>query len=212
MSNEKMVRKVLRTFSKRFADKSNRKKGIALKASCEHEDICTQDLTETMSLLAKNFKKTLKYFNKKSCFSGNNAGVNDKWIDKGWKNSKCRGSNSGFNQQNKGKGYNDDSDKKEGCNANVSNFVAFTSKISTEDTVNPTVMDHPSDNINDDEEKITKEELMANYQMLFINWSKLTHAYTTGETERSELVQKNQELTRLFKKQRTEICILEEKI
>ncbi|GAA0177019.1 hypothetical protein LIER_42121 [Lithospermum erythrorhizon] len=52
MSNEKMVRK------------SPTKKGIALKASCEDED--REDLTKTMSLLAKNFNKTLKCFIKKN--------------------------------------------------------------------------------------------------------------------------------------------------
>ncbi|GAA0144988.1 hypothetical protein LIER_05287 [Lithospermum erythrorhizon] len=94
----------------------------------------------------------------------------------------------------------------------ISNFVAFTSKISTEDIINPIVMDHSSDNISDNKEELTEEELMANYQMLFIKWSKLTQAYTTGETARSELVQKNQELTRPVEEQKTEICILEEKI
>ncbi|GAA0166603.1 hypothetical protein LIER_21723 [Lithospermum erythrorhizon] len=82
--------------------KSNKKKVIALQANCEDKD--KEDLVETMSILAKNFNKTLKRFNKKSYISGNSPGVNDKQIEKRWKNSKFGGSNSGFNQQNKGKG------------------------------------------------------------------------------------------------------------
>ncbi|GAA0144913.1 hypothetical protein LIER_05233 [Lithospermum erythrorhizon] len=93
MSNEKLVRKVLRTLPKRFAHKvtaieeaqdlttmridelignlnnfemtfdpleSIKKNGIDLKASFEDED--GEDLTKTMSLLAKKFNKTLKRF------------------------------------------------------------------------------------------------------------------------------------------------------
>ncbi|GAA0179371.1 hypothetical protein LIER_29961 [Lithospermum erythrorhizon] len=67
---------------------------------------------------------------------------------------------------------------------NVNNFVAFMTNITKEHAVSPTVVDRPSDKISDDEEDLTKEELMANYQMLFMKWSKLTHAYTTEETER----------------------------
>ncbi|GAA0141345.1 hypothetical protein LIER_02509 [Lithospermum erythrorhizon] len=77
----------------------------------------------------------------------------------------------------------DDSDEEEWSDANVSNFFAFTSKVSTEDTVNPIVINHPSNNISDDEEQLTEEELMTNYQMLFIKWSKLSQTYTTGEIE-----------------------------
>ncbi|GAA0153461.1 hypothetical protein LIER_37679 [Lithospermum erythrorhizon] len=73
----------------------------------------------------------------------------------------------------------------EGSDTKVSNFIAFTSKISIEEPVNPTAIDHPSNNISDDEEELTKEELMGNYQMLFMKWSKLTKTYTTGATKRS---------------------------
>ncbi|GAA0155530.1 hypothetical protein LIER_13239 [Lithospermum erythrorhizon] len=48
--------------------------------------------------------------------------------------------------------------------------------------------------MSDEEGDLTKEELMANYQMLFIKWSKLTRVYTAGETKRSALMQKNHEL------------------
>ncbi|GAA0167276.1 hypothetical protein LIER_43786 [Lithospermum erythrorhizon] len=135
MSNEKLVRKVLRTLSKRFAHKvtvieeaqdlttmridelignlttfekmfessySNKNVGITLQARCE--DKLEEDLDETVSLLAKNFNKTLKRFYKKPYSGRNCLGFNDKWIHKGWKNSKFGGSNNGFNQQNKGTG------------------------------------------------------------------------------------------------------------
>ncbi|GAA0184696.1 hypothetical protein LIER_31984 [Lithospermum erythrorhizon] len=65
---------------------------------------------------------------------------------------------------------------------------------------------------NDDEGELTEEELMGNYQMLFVKWSKPTQAYTTREIKHSNLVQKNHELTKLVEEQRVEICILEEKI
>ncbi|GAA0151708.1 hypothetical protein LIER_10368 [Lithospermum erythrorhizon] len=172
-----------------------------------------------MILLTNRFNKTLKCFNKKPYSSGNNPGVNDKQTDKGWKNSISRGSNSGFNHQNKRKGIQcrecegfgyiqvecpnyvkkqsksyyttlsyDDSNEEEWIDIKVINFVSFTYKISIKEVVNPTVIDHPFDNINDDEQELTEEELMANYQMLFMKWSKLTKAYATGETECSLLV------------------------
>ncbi|GAA0155529.1 hypothetical protein LIER_13238 [Lithospermum erythrorhizon] len=135
MSNEKLVRKVLRTMPKRFAHKvnvieeaqdlsamrfdeligkltifemmfestkSSKRKEVALQAS--YEDKEEEDLAETMSLLAKNFNKTLKRFNKKPYSGGNNPGGSDKRIDKGWKNTKFGESNSGGNQQNSSKG------------------------------------------------------------------------------------------------------------
>ncbi|GAA0173909.1 hypothetical protein LIER_27414 [Lithospermum erythrorhizon] len=96
MSNEKLVRKVLRTLPKKFAHKvmtieeaqdlttmrvdelmgnltifemslddgeSTKKKEITLKAASE--DVEDEDLVETTNLLAKNFNKSFKMFNKK---------------------------------------------------------------------------------------------------------------------------------------------------
>ncbi|GAA0175127.1 hypothetical protein LIER_28367 [Lithospermum erythrorhizon] len=157
MINEKLVRKVLRTLPKRFAHKvtaieeahdlttmrfdelienlttfemmfesmeSNKRKGIALQASCEDKE--EEDLAETMSLLRSDNK--------------------------------------------------------------VSNFVAFTARDTKESTVSPTVIDCSTDNMSDDEGDLTEEELMANYQMVFMKLSKLNQAYTAGETERSALM------------------------
>ncbi|GAA0173417.1 hypothetical protein LIER_41753 [Lithospermum erythrorhizon] len=93
----------LTTFEMMFeSSESNKKKGIALQASCEDKD--EEDLAETMRIFAKNFNKILKYFNKKPYSGGNNPGVNDKRIEMGWKNSKFGALNTGFNQLNKGKG------------------------------------------------------------------------------------------------------------
>ncbi|GAA0172065.1 hypothetical protein LIER_25964 [Lithospermum erythrorhizon] len=67
MINEKSVRKMLRTFLK----ESSKRKGVALQENCEVKENEEEDLAETMSLLAKNFNKTLKRFNKKP-YSGSN--------------------------------------------------------------------------------------------------------------------------------------------
>ncbi|GAA0180968.1 hypothetical protein LIER_30180 [Lithospermum erythrorhizon] len=76
MSNEKLVRKVLRslpksTFEMMFeSTESSKRKWIALQTSCEDKE--EEDLVETMSLLANNFNKALKRFNKKPYSRGNN--------------------------------------------------------------------------------------------------------------------------------------------
>ncbi|GAA0143993.1 hypothetical protein LIER_35845 [Lithospermum erythrorhizon] len=75
---------------------------LVIKASCEDKE--EEDLAETMSLLAKNFKKTLKRFNKKLYSGRNKPGAFDKRTNKGWKKSKFGGSNSGGNQQSRSKG------------------------------------------------------------------------------------------------------------
>ncbi|GAA0156055.1 hypothetical protein LIER_13638 [Lithospermum erythrorhizon] len=106
----------------------------------------------------------------------------------------------------------DESDKEEGSDNKVGDFVAVTARNSIEDTVSPTVIGHSIDNINDDEEDLTKEELMANYQMLFMKWSKLTQALTTDEKEHDIFVSKNQELMKQVEEQRVKIYSLEEKI
>ncbi|GAA0168894.1 hypothetical protein LIER_23497 [Lithospermum erythrorhizon] len=93
----------LTTFEIMFeSSESNKKKGIVLQASCE--DKVEEYLAETMSLIAKNFNKILKRFNKKHYFGGNSPEVNDKRVDKRMKNSKFGGSNNGLNKQNKGNG------------------------------------------------------------------------------------------------------------
>ncbi|GAA0159087.1 hypothetical protein LIER_15954 [Lithospermum erythrorhizon] len=159
MSNEKLVRKVLRTLPKRFAHKvttieeaqdlttmrfdelirnlttfkmmfesseSNEKKGIALQANCK--DTKEEDLVETMSLLAKNFNKTLKCFNKNSYYGENSPGVEcPNYINKQSKSYYTTLSD-------------DESDEEEGSYNKVNNFVAFTARNCKEDTKNQELM------------------------------------------------------------------------
>ncbi|GAA0144016.1 hypothetical protein LIER_35852 [Lithospermum erythrorhizon] len=67
----------LTTFEMSLDDEEpSKKKGIALKASLEEVD--DEDLVETMNLLAKNFNKSLKRFNKKPYAETIYPSANDK--------------------------------------------------------------------------------------------------------------------------------------
>ncbi|GAA0170841.1 hypothetical protein LIER_25018 [Lithospermum erythrorhizon] len=132
MSNEKLVRKVLRTLSKKFSYKvtiieeaqdlitmrldelmgnlttfemslddgeSSKKTGIALKEATE--DMNDEDLVETMNLLAKNFNKTLKSFNKKPYGGTSYPIANDKGTNR-WKKS-VKQSSANMEQKDKPK-------------------------------------------------------------------------------------------------------------
>ncbi|GAA0163613.1 hypothetical protein LIER_19434 [Lithospermum erythrorhizon] len=182
MSNERFVRKVLRTFPKRFTHK--------VTAIEEAQDLSTMRRVVKIKrrktlheLTSKNFNKTLKRFNKKPFSGGNNLG-----------------------------GFDKRTDKEEGSDNKVSNSVAFTARDTKEDVVTPTVNDCPIDTVSDKEEDLTQEELMANYQIMFMKWSKLTRAYTTGETKRDALMKKNHDLMKCVEQQKLEIRILEEKV
>ncbi|GAA0145721.1 hypothetical protein LIER_36175 [Lithospermum erythrorhizon] len=107
--------------------------------------------------------------------------------------------------------YTTHSDEEEGSDGS-NNFVAFTAQIHEEGIVPPTVNHTQPDSISDDEEKLTEEGLIANYQMLFYKWSKLTQTYTTVEVELKHLVRENMELTKVVEDQKMEIGILEGKI
>ncbi|GAA0186577.1 hypothetical protein LIER_33865 [Lithospermum erythrorhizon] len=85
-----------------------KKKGIALSVGYKEGD--DEDLKETMSLLAKNFNKIMKRFNKKSFAGGDNSSGYDKRFDSGKRINKLIGG-SGINgtqpqqnQQFQGKG------------------------------------------------------------------------------------------------------------
>ncbi|GAA0146501.1 hypothetical protein LIER_06435 [Lithospermum erythrorhizon] len=135
----------LTTFEMMFESiESSKRKRVGLQASCEDKE--EEDLAETMSLLAKNFNKTLKQFNKKPYSGGNNLGGSDKQIDKGWKNLEFGGSNSG----------------EEGSD---NNFVAFTARDTQENAVILIVNDCPTYIMSDKEGDLTEEELMANYHI-----------------------------------------------
>ncbi|GAA0166071.1 hypothetical protein LIER_21318 [Lithospermum erythrorhizon] len=179
---------------------------LVIKASCEDKE--EEDFTETMSLLAKNFNKILKRFNKKPYSGGNNPGsvkvlVTFKWNAPTMSKSSPKATTPLSD---------DESDEEEGSDNNVNNFVAFTARDTKEDVVISIVNDCPTDTMSDDEGDLTKEELMANYQMMFMKWSKLTRADTAGEIERDALMKKSHDLMKFVEQQKLEIRILEEKV
>ncbi|GAA0184967.1 hypothetical protein LIER_32255 [Lithospermum erythrorhizon] len=122
-----------------------KKNGVALNASCREGD--EEDLKETISLLAKKFNKTMKRFNKKPYSAGDSSNENDK--------------RSYYITHS-----DEDSDEEEGSDG-TNTFVTFTAQIHEELIVPPTVSTTQPDSISDDEEELTKEELIENYQMLF---------------------------------------------
>ncbi|GAA0186984.1 transmembrane signal receptor [Lithospermum erythrorhizon] len=216
-------------------------KGVALKTTNSGND--EESLAETVNLLAKNFNKTLKKFNKKPFFGGSTPGTVDRRIDRGWKNSKFGGSSNAGTNNNQSNGIqcrecegfghiqvecpnyvkkqsksyytslsDEETDEEEENNTEVSNFVAFTAHDVQESTINPIVNDCDPDSMSEEEEELTEEELMANYQLLFDKWSKLTKTYTSGEIERNTLKKRNKELEKMVEEQKLEIRILENKL
>ncbi|GAA0149839.1 hypothetical protein LIER_08918 [Lithospermum erythrorhizon] len=201
MSNEKLVRKILMTLTRKFAHKvtateeaqdlttmrvdelmdnlttfemslddgeSGKKKGRALKAASENVD--DEDLVETMKLLAKNFNKSLKRFNKKPYGGTSYPNANDK-------------GNNIWNKPMK----QEDEDDQEG---KISNFVAFVAHTE------PPVDDNGLDN-NEDKDEMTEEELLEDYKYLYTKWTELTIVYTIVETKKGKLKKENEKLTQL---------------
>ncbi|GAA0149770.1 hypothetical protein LIER_08868 [Lithospermum erythrorhizon] len=202
-----------------------------------------ENLAETVNMLAKNFNKILKRFNKKPYSGGSTPGMFDQRTNRGWKNSKFGGSSNDGTNSSHSKGircrecegfghiqvecpnyvkkhsksyYTTLSDEETGgeeeSNNEVSNFVAFTARDVQEVIVNPSVNDYLPDSMSEDEGELTEEELMANYQLLFDKWSKLTQVYTLGEIEKTVLKKKNEKLVKAVEEQKLEICILEDKL
>ncbi|GAA0149904.1 hypothetical protein LIER_08961 [Lithospermum erythrorhizon] len=94
---------------------------------------------------------------------------------------------------NNGPPQNEESDsEKEDTESNVSNFVAFTSVVSERDSTDNIIHDPDLEA----EEEATNVELIANYQMLYNKWSKLAKAYIINESVRKELVEVNSGLLR----------------
>ncbi|GAA0173441.1 hypothetical protein LIER_41523 [Lithospermum erythrorhizon] len=212
MSNEKLVRNVLRTLPKKFAHKVNsieeahdlttmrldelmgnlttfemslddgestKKKGIPLKATAE--DTNDEDLVETMNLLANNFNKTLKRFNKKR-----SSNLEQKEKPRGIQCRECDG--FGHIQvecpnyvKQKAKNYcitlSDDDSKGEDKEEKVRNFVAFATQSE------PPIDDSLTEG-SDDEDEMTEEELLEDYKLLYSKWTKLTLIYTKVESEK----------------------------
>ncbi|GAA0171214.1 hypothetical protein LIER_25300 [Lithospermum erythrorhizon] len=213
MSNEKLVRKVLRTFPKKYAHKVtvieeaqdlttmslnklignlatfemslnegelSKKKGIALKATSENVD--DEELGETINMLAKNFNKILKSFNKKPFNGSFSSSVPDR-SNNMWKKPVKQG-NYGTCQSDKPKGIqcrecegfvhiqaefpnylkkksknysstSSDDESEDEQDDQINNLVAFTGVLE------PTITDIVNDN-SEDEEDMTDEEVLEN--------------------------------------------------
>ncbi|GAA0162653.1 hypothetical protein LIER_18695 [Lithospermum erythrorhizon] len=271
MTNEKQVRKVLRSLHKKFENKvtaieeaqdlsnirldelignlttfemklessgTDKKKGVALNVSCKEGE--EEDLAETMSLLAKNFNKTMKRFNKKPYGSADMAKINDRRFDNWKKVNRMEGAENNGPLQSKGKSiqcrecegfghiqvqcpnyvrkqtksyystYSDEESDSEKEDTE-SNVSNFVAFTSVVSEVDST------DNIIHDpdpeaEEEATNEELISNYQMLFNKWSKLAKTYIINEGVRKELVEENSGLLRTIVVQKDKIGVLEGRI
>ncbi|GAA0186246.1 hypothetical protein LIER_33534 [Lithospermum erythrorhizon] len=193
MSNEKLVKKVLRMLPKRFAHK--------VTAIEEAQDLSIMGFDELIENLT-TFEMTLE--------------ITEPAKGKG---VALQASNSENGEENLA----------ETLNMLVKNFnktlkrfnkkpyfggstPAFTARDIQEAMVNPSVNECLADNLSDDEGDLTEEELTANYQLLFIKWSKLTQTYTSGEIERAALKKNNDELLKIVEEQNLEICILKDKV
>ncbi|GAA0141468.1 hypothetical protein LIER_02605 [Lithospermum erythrorhizon] len=157
------------------------KKRIALKVIAE--DTNDEDHVETMNLLVKNFNKTLKRFNKKPYGGTIYLTTNEKWAN-GWKKPVKKGGMSNYVKRQSKNYYttltDDDSEGKEDQEEKVSNFVAFTTQLKP----------HFDDSLQDeseDEDKMTEEELLEDYKLLYSKWTELTMIYTKVETEKERL-------------------------
>ncbi|GAA0157490.1 hypothetical protein LIER_14746 [Lithospermum erythrorhizon] len=148
----------------------SKKKGIALKVASE--DVDNEDLVEIMNLLAKNFNKSLKRFNKKPYGGTNFPSASDKGNNR-WKKPK------------QSKNYyttliDDDSDEEDGQEEKVSNFVVFTAQTK------PHVNDSSHEN-SEDEEDMTEEEMLEDYKLMYTKLTELTGVFTKSEAEKCKL-------------------------
>ncbi|GAA0148032.1 hypothetical protein LIER_07582 [Lithospermum erythrorhizon] len=141
MSNEKLVRKILRTLTKRFAHK--------VTAIEEAKDLTTWSYYTTLT--------------------------------------------------------DEETDEVEPSEDKVSNFVAFTGKISDDNQLENPTDDHSLAPDDSDEEDLTQEELIENYKVLFCKWSKLTTIFTVNQAEKERLTKENGELKKLVEVLRNEI-------
>ncbi|GAA0185892.1 hypothetical protein LIER_33180 [Lithospermum erythrorhizon] len=190
----------LTTFEMMFeATELNKGKGVALQVSIS--DKREENLAETVNMLAQNFNKTLKHFNKKPYSGGSTQGSFDQGLIRDGRARSLEGSTvvemckAGRREYNAG---------------NVKDSV--TSRDTKETTVNLSVNEGMTDIKSHEEGDLTEEKLMANYQLLFIKWLKLTRAYTSGEVERVVLLKKNEDLMQCVERQKLELRILEDKI
>ncbi|GAA0142522.1 hypothetical protein LIER_03403 [Lithospermum erythrorhizon] len=154
----------LTTFKMKFdSTELTKKKGVALKASCNEGD--EEDLNDTMNMFAKSFNKTMKRFNRRPYTAGDNSS------GKGVQCRECEGFGHIQVQcpkyvKKQTKSYyvthsDKESNEHEGSD-NVNNFVAFTAQVTREGVVNPSVSNMSPNNISDDEEDLTRGIKMMN--------------------------------------------------
>ncbi|GAA0154676.1 transmembrane signal receptor [Lithospermum erythrorhizon] len=271
MTNEKQVRKVLRSLHKKFENKvtaieeaqdlsnmrldelignlttfemklessgTDKKKGVALNVSCKDGE--EEDLAETMSLLAKNFNKTMKRFNKKPYGNPDMARSNDRRFDNWKKTNRVEGTVNNGTLQSKGKAiqcrecegfghiqvqcpnyvrkqtksyYSTHSDEESDSEKEdtESNVSNFVAFTSIL-SENDLTDDATHDPDPETEEEATNEELIANYQLLYNKWSKLAKTYILNEGIRKELVKEKSGLLKIVAEQKDKIGVLEGRI
>ncbi|GAA0174826.1 hypothetical protein LIER_28136 [Lithospermum erythrorhizon] len=192
MSNEKLVRKVLRTLPKRFAHK--------VTAIEEARDLSTMGFDELIGILTI-FEMM---FDTIEPSKGKVVALHVSSSDKGEENlaetvnMECEG--FGHIQvecpnyvKKQSKSYytipfDEETEEEEQSDNKVTNFVAFTARDTRETAVNPSVNECVTDSMGDEE------------------------AYTSGEAERVLLLKKNGDLMQCVERQQLEIRILEDKI
>ncbi|GAA0164166.1 hypothetical protein LIER_39732 [Lithospermum erythrorhizon] len=200
MSNEKLVRKVLRTLPKEFAYK--------VTAIEEAQDLTTmsvdelignltmlemslddgesnkkkgialrtssdEDLVETMNISNNRWKKPVKPGNYGVGQSDGSKGIQCR-DSEGFRHIQVECPNYIKKQSNNFSSTLSDDESHDGQEDPISNFVAFT------DVTKPTITDTVDDN-NEDEEDMTEKEFLEDYKLLYTKWMELTVLYTKVE-------------------------------
>ncbi|GAA0150057.1 hypothetical protein LIER_09081 [Lithospermum erythrorhizon] len=215
MSNERLIRKVLKTLPKKFAPK--------VTAIEEAQDLTTMSLDELIGNLdtfemslteGESSKKkgiTLKASSEDA--DDEELGKNINFLlrtsiklSNGIQRRECDG--FGHIQakcpnyiKKQSKNYSStlsDDESEHGQDEQIRNFVAFSRMI--EPTVNDVVNE-----ISEDEGDMTDEEVLENYKLLFAKWMELTVVYTKVDTERNKLKIGNENLRKLVVEQDQEI-------
>ncbi|GAA0186918.1 hypothetical protein LIER_34206 [Lithospermum erythrorhizon] len=196
ISNKKKVRKVLRSLPKIFE-----RKVTAIEEARDLIDMRLDDLIGNLTTCEMKFDSTALETVQVVVTGGLTVG---RKITKPLEDATQLGSRIKISRINNKSYYTAHSDEDEGSDG-PNNFVSFTTQILEEGTVTPTVDHTQPDNIYDDEEELTEEELIENYQIFFHKWSKLTQTYTTIEAERKHLIRENIKLIKVVKDKKMDI-------
>ncbi|GAA0175501.1 hypothetical protein LIER_41926 [Lithospermum erythrorhizon] len=206
MSNEKFVRNIIKTLPKRFAHK--------VTAIEEAQDLTTMRVDELMENLT-TFEMTFDEGE-----SRKKKGLPLKaTIEEEYNENLAETIHMLAKKFNKTlRSYyttltDKEFDEEEPPEEKVNNFVAYTCHIFVEDKdVNQNIADTLTTDDNVDDGEPTPKELIDNYQLLFIKWSKLTKTFTTSEIERGWLLKVNNKLNKLVDEQKDKILELEGKV